>query len=125
MTLQTRHNIESGLYRLMRQPPDVMGEAPYRSAITSRDGAPDAHVALYQDYLGALEEAFDIAQAYWEMELEALTDDGLSLDEAIAARIDLEVAGPAAHGSVVRLVREFWLRGSMGPSRGISAEMAA
>lgn len=124
MKILTNHNITNGVWRLTNQPRDIWPDGGADDL--PRSAAPAELVRLYDNYLHDLDEVLAIAGETWNAEVEDRRNDGLDLDEAILDTIETNgVAGPAAHPTVVWLVRKYWLecaRIGAGQSKAVRPE---
>jgi hypothetical protein len=101
-------DVANGVRRLLGQPGDVMPREAGRPGLP-RAAAPEGHRDLFDDYLNDLRLAYDLAVEWWEGTVEAQEEEGMGHEEAVAAALDARLAGPAAHPSVVYMVRSYWL----------------
>lgn len=107
--LLASHNVRTGFYRLTMSPKDVRAPQGRDGHALGLRAAPADHRTLFARYIEGLSRAYELAAANWNGQVEDLVAEGMSLPQAIAAKIDLGVAGPAAHPRVVWVVRKYWL----------------
>lgn len=119
-------DVGNGVRRLLGQPGDVVPREPGASRRRPEE-ASAAHRKLYAGWLNDIRLAYDLAVEWWEGTVEAQMDEGLTREEATAEAIDARLAGPAAHPSVVYMVRAYWIlcddaNREAGPEQAVAPE---
>jgi hypothetical protein len=110
MPLETIHNIDKGIHRLIEMYDDIDEIRSKQGRTKSRTAATIKHQVLYKEYLDDLPEAYRVASEWWEECVEAQVNQGLSQTDALYAAFERRVAGPAAAMEVVWFIRYHWLR---------------
>ncbi|KIG19138.1 hypothetical protein DB30_04603 [Enhygromyxa salina] len=128
MAVITYFEVEDGKRRLLEQPGDVVARTPGGMARELDDAVAPAHRALFDEYLGDLQTAHDIAEPWWAGTIEAQRAQGLDEDDALEAAFTRRAAGAASHPKVVWIVRSYWLQceevnGALPPEQRVYPEV--
>jgi len=110
MALETTHNVEKGVYRLLNAPKDVEGG----TAVSDYSGdVAGAHADL-QRFFGAYRKGYQFfypqAERWWKGLIAAQETEGRTHEEAIQGALERRVAGPASLPEFVWFIRYFWLK---------------
>ena len=112
MQFTTIHDVQRGIHRLLQAPRDVAVKNPveWKDPPATLHAATSRHQELFADYKEFLEEALEIAEEWWNDQIQVQLDDGLAPDAALNAVYANVFAGPAARPEVVWTLRTYWLK---------------
>jgi hypothetical protein len=110
MALDTFHNVERGIYRLLNAPNDIEGGTPVSDYDGPVKGAHEDLQKLFAAYHKGYEFFYPHAERWWIGCIAAEKTKKRTHEQAVQAAFEKRLAGPASVPEFVWFVRHFWLR---------------
>jgi hypothetical protein len=110
MPLETRHDVDRGVYRLLNAPKDVQGGTPVSEYSGGIGGAHQELQKLFEAYRTGYPFFYPHAERWWKGCIAAELTENRTREEATQAALERRPAGPASAPEFVWFVRYFWLR---------------
>jgi hypothetical protein len=110
MPLETTHNVDRGIYRLLNGPQDIEGGTPVSDYNGGVEGAHPDLQKVFEAYRTGYPFFYPHADRWWKGCIAAEEYGDRTRDEAIDAAYDRRLAGPASAPEFVWFIRFFWLR---------------
>jgi hypothetical protein len=110
MALETIHNVEKGVYRLLNAPRDIQGGTPVSDYLSRVEHASEEHQKLFTAYRTGYPFFHPHAERWWKGCIAAELTENRTREEAMHAAYERRAAGPASAPEFVWFIRYFWLR---------------
>ena len=110
MSLETIHNVEKGVYRLLNAPKDVQGGTPTSDYSGRVNDADEQLQQLFDAYRTGFPFFYPHSERWWKGCIAAEETQGRTRKEAVQAALEPRLAGPASAPEFVWFIRYFWLR---------------
>lgn len=109
MALETIHDIQKGVRRLLGAPADLSELVPDQGVARPQSDAISEHKKIYREYISDFAQAYEIAEGWWQDCVDACAEEATSRTEAINQAFSKRLAGPASAPEVVWFIRTYWL----------------
>jgi hypothetical protein len=109
MSLETIHDVERGIVRLVKAPTDLRAFLPPQGEARPLAAATAAHGDLFARYLADFEVAYEIGENWWQGCVDAFIEQGFGRSDAIREAFLKRAAGPASAPEFVWFIRRYWL----------------
>lgn len=109
MSLETIHNIDRGIYRLLHAPKDIPGGTPVSNFDGPIGEADPEFYIFFKIYLEGFPILYPLCDRWWKGCVAAAESPDRTREEALSIAYEARAAGPASAPEFVWFIRRFWL----------------